>query len=99
MHLSPCYSVPTRARFDPADRLSSIRLREQRADPAGDFFGYDTAPAPGTHEELETALELRVIHARRTAAQVFLDLDAHGALELSVQVELDLLQRFTTVDR
>src|SRR5207342_815341 len=65
---------------------------EQRPEPVDELGGHLVASALGPQDLLETPLERGVPAAGVAAAQVLLDLDAHGSHELSVEVELNLLQ-------
>ena len=60
---------------------------------------YLVAPAFGPQELLEPSLERGVTAAGVAAAQVLFDLDAQRSDELTVEVELDLLQHVFAVSR
>jgi hypothetical protein len=60
---------------------------------------YLVAPALGPQELLEPSLERCVPATGVAAAQVLLDLETHGSDELTVEVELDLLQHVFAVSR
>jgi hypothetical protein len=63
-----------------------------RADPLDERLGDLAAPALVAEHVLQPLLELGVACARRTLAEVPLDLHALHAHELTVEVELDLAQ-------
>jgi hypothetical protein len=72
---------------------------EQRPEPLDELGRHLVASALGPQDLLEPPLERGVPAAGVAAAQVLLDLDAHGGNELSVQEELDLLQHVFAVSR
>jgi hypothetical protein len=72
---------------------------EQRPEAVDEFGRYLVAPAFGPQEILEPSLERSVPAAGVAAAQVLLDLDAQRSDELSIEVELDLLQHVFAVSR
>jgi hypothetical protein len=72
---------------------------EQRSEPVHELGRHLVASALGPKDLLEPPLERGVPAAGVAAAQVVLDLDAHRSDELSVEVELDLLQHVFTVSR
>jgi hypothetical protein len=72
---------------------------EQRPEPVHEFGRHLVAPALGPKDLLEPPLERGVPAAGVAAAQVMLDLDAHRSDELSVEVELDLLEHVFAVSR
>jgi len=72
---------------------------EQRAEPIDELGRHMVTPALGPQDLLEPPLERGVPAAGVAAAQVVLDLDAHRSDELSVEVELDLLQHVFAVSR
>jgi len=72
---------------------------EQRPKAFDELGRYLVAPALGPQELLEPSLERGVPAAGVAAAQVLLDLEAHGSDELTVEVELDLLQHMFAVSR
>jgi len=72
---------------------------EQRPEAVDELGRHLIAPALGPQEILEPLLERGVPAAGVAAAQVLLDLDAHGSDELTVEVELDLLQHMFAVSR
>jgi hypothetical protein len=72
---------------------------EQCPEPVDQLGRHLVAPALGPQDLLELPLERGVSAAGVAAAQVLLDLDAHGGNELSVEVELDLLQHVFAVSR
>jgi hypothetical protein len=72
---------------------------EQRPEPLDELGRHLVASALGPEYLLEPPLERGVPAAGVAAAQVLLDLDAHGGDELSVEVELDLLQHVFAVSR
>jgi len=72
---------------------------EQRTEAVDELGRYLVAPALGPKEFLELSLERGVPAAGVAAAEVLFDLDAHGSDELSVEVELDLLQHVFAVSR
>jgi hypothetical protein len=76
-----------------------LRVLEQRTDPFEQLGRDLPASALGAQDALQLALELGMAAARVTATQVPLDLDAQSADELSIEVELDLLQHVLTVSR
>ena len=82
-------------------RLGGVRVgRVEQCPEALDELGrYLVAPALGPQELLQPSLERRVPAAGVAAAQVLLDLEAHGSNELTVEVELDLLQHMFAVSR
>jgi hypothetical protein len=72
---------------------------EQRPKPVDELRWHLVASTLGPKDLLEPPLERGVPAAGIAAAQVLLDLDAHGSDELSVEVELDLLQHAFAVSR
>jgi hypothetical protein len=72
---------------------------EQRTEPVDELGRNLVASALGPKDLLEPPLERGVPAAGVAPAQVVLDLDAHRSDELSVEVELDLLQHVFAVSR
>jgi len=72
---------------------------EQRPEAVDELGRYLVAPALGPKEFLELSLERGVPAAGVAPAQVLLDLEAHGSDELTVEVELDLLQHVLALSR
>ena len=72
---------------------------EQCPETVHEFGRYLVAPALGPKELLQPPLERGVPAAGVAPAKVLLDLDAHGSDELTVEVELDLLQHMFAVSR
>jgi hypothetical protein len=72
---------------------------EQRPEPVDELGRNLVASALGPKDLLEPPLERGVPAAGVAPAQVVLDLDAHRSDELSVEVELDLLQHVFAVSR
>jgi hypothetical protein len=72
---------------------------EQRPEPVDELGRNLVAPALGPQELLQPPLERGVPAAGVATAQVPLDLEAHGSDELTVEVELDLLQHMIAVSR
>ena len=72
---------------------------EHRPEALDELGRYLVAPAFGPQEILEPSLERSVPAAGVAAAKVLLDLEAHGSDELTVEVELDLLQHMFAVSR
>src|SRR4029453_13672394 len=70
---------------------------EERPEPVDELGRHLVAPALGPQDLLEPPLERGVPAAGVAAAQVVLDLDAHRSDELSIEVELDLLQHMFAV--
>jgi hypothetical protein len=81
--------------------LGGVRVGrvEQCPETVHEFGRYLVAPALGPKELLQPPLERGVPAAGVAAAKVLLDLDAHGSDELTVEVELDLLQHMFAVSR
>jgi hypothetical protein len=76
-----------------------VRPLEQRSEPVDELGWHLVTSALGPQDLLESPLERGVPAAGVAATQVLLDLDAHGSDELSVEVELDLLQHVFAVSR
>jgi hypothetical protein len=76
-------------------------LAEHRADPLGELGrqGHLVTSALRTEHLLQVPLEIGVTAARVAAAEMPLDLETDLADELSVEVELDLLQHVFAVSR
>jgi hypothetical protein len=91
-------SVPDHAATLGLGRVS-VGSIEQRPQPVDELRRHLVASALGPQDLREPALELGVTAAGVAAAQVLLDLDAHRSNELSVEVELDLLQHVFAVSR
>ena len=72
---------------------------EQSPEAVDQLGRYLVAPALRPQELLEPSLERGVPAAGVAPAQVLLDLEAHGSDELTVEVELDLLQHMFAVSR
>jgi len=72
---------------------------EQSSESVDELGWHLVASALGPQDLLEPPLELGVPAAGVAAAEVLLDLGAHGGDELSVEVELDLLQHVFAVSR
>jgi len=72
---------------------------EQSPETVDELGRYLVAPALGPQELLEPSLERGVPAAGIAPAQVLLDLEAHRSDELTVEVELDLLQHMFAVSR
>jgi len=72
---------------------------EQPPEAVDELGRYMVAPALGPQELLEPPLERGVPAAGVAAPEVLLDLEAHGSDELTVEVELDLLQHVFAVSQ
>jgi hypothetical protein len=77
-------------------RVGRVEHRPEALDELGRYM---VAPALGPQELLEPSLERGVPAAGIAAAEVLLDLEAHGSDELTVEVELDLLQHVFAVSQ
>lgn len=82
-------------------RLRGVVVRpfEQDADALEQLRRYVAATALGPDHLFQLALEIRVAGAGAAAPEVVLDLHTRGTHELTIQVELDLLQHAFALSR
>jgi hypothetical protein len=72
---------------------------EDHAHPLQDVRRDLVAAALGPEHLLQASLEIRVPRARPARNEVLLDLQAHAALELAVEVELEAAQDLLAINR